>query len=93
MIIGMAQKQPAEYLDYDVDFTEWMPDDDKIVAATVTVSPEGELTANQIMIMTPIVKFWLAGGVTGSSYKLTIKITTENGRIKEDELKIRVREY
>lgn len=93
MIIGMAQKQPAEYLDYDVDFTDWMPDGDKIIGATVTVSPDGELTANNIMINTPIVKFWLAGGVSGASYKLTIAINTQNGRIKEDELKIRVRDY
>jgi len=65
MIIGMAQKQPAEYLDYNVDFTEWMPEDDEIAEATVTVLPDGELTADTISIMTPIVKFWAAGGVTG----------------------------
>lgn len=93
MIIGMAQKQPAEYLDYNVDFTEWMPQDDQIASATVAVSPEGELTADTISIMTPIVKFWAAGGIAGKTYKLTVKITTEGGRIKEDELKIRVREY
>ena len=93
MIIGMAQKQPAEYLDYNVDFTEWMPQDDQIASATVAVSPEGELTADTISIMTPIVKFWPAGGVAGKTSKLTVKITTEGGRIKEDELKIRVREY
>ena len=93
MIIGMAQKQPTEYLDYDVDFTEWMPEGDTIASAVVTVSPDGELTANNVMIMTPIVKFWLADGVTGSSYKVTVKITTAGGRIKEDELKIRVRDY
>jgi hypothetical protein len=93
MIIGMAQKQPAEYLDYNVDFTEWMPEDDEIASATVAVVPEGELTTDTISIMTPIVKFWAAGGVTGKTYKLTVKITTANGRIKEDELKIRVREY
>ena len=93
MIIGMAQKQPAEYLDYNVDFSEWMPEDDQIASATVAVSPEGELTADTISIMTPIVKFWAAGGTAGKTYKLTVKITTEGGRIKEDELKIRVREY
>lgn len=93
MIIGMAQKQPAEYLDYNVDFTEWMPQDDEIASATVTVSPAGELTTDTISIMTPIIKFWAAGGVAGQTYKLTVKITTEGGRIKEDELKIRVREY
>lgn len=93
MIIGLAQKQPAEYLDYNVDFTEWMPADDQIASATVAVLPEGELTVDTISIATPIVKFWAAGGITGKTYKLTIKITTEGGRIKEDELKIRVREY
>lgn len=93
MIIGLAQKQPAEYLDYNVDFTEWMPADDVIASATVAVLPEGELTVDTISIATPIIKFWAAGGLTGKTYKLTIKITTEGGRIKEDELKIRVREY
>lgn len=93
MIIGMAQKQPAEYLDYNVDFTEWMPEDDIIESATVAVLPAGDLTVDTISIMTPIVKFWAAGGVTGTTYKLTVKITTQGGRIKEDELKIRVREY
>ncbi len=93
MIIGMAQKQPSEYLDYNVDFTEWMPEDDQIASAVVTVSPEGELTTDNVSIMTPIVKFWAAGGVTGKQYKVSVKITTEGGRVKEDELKIRVREY
>lgn len=93
MIIGMVQKQSAEYLDYDVDFTEWMPNGDIITSAEVTVSPAGELTSNNIMILNPIVKFWLADGVNGSTYKLTVKITTDGGRIKEDELKIRVRDY
>ena len=93
MIIGMAQKQPDEYLDYNVDFTDWMPDGDIITSAEVTVSPAGELTSNNIMILNPIVKFWLADGVNGSTYKLTVKITTDGGRIKEDELKIRVRDY
>lgn len=92
MIIGMAQKQPDEYLDYNVDFTDWMPDGDTIASAAATVSPAGELDVDTVSIATPIVKFWAAGGVTGKTYKITVKITTAGGRVKEDEIKIRVRE-
>lgn len=91
-MLGTQIKQPADYLDYDVSFEDWLPEGDAVSSATATVSPTSELAIADILVLSPLVKVWLSGGTTGSAYKITIVATTAQGRIKEAEFKIRVRE-
>lgn len=92
-MLGIVTKQPADYLDYDISFADWIADEDVIESADVTIAPADELTVGEIQIFSPTVKVWLAGGVNGGSYKATLIATTTQGRIKEVEFKIRVRDY
>lgn len=79
------QKQPNDHLDYDIDLSDWMADDDEITAVTVT-APEGiELT--QTGLEANRVKFWIKGGITGQNYKFSPVIHTKS-RAKEVDFMI-----
>lgn len=92
-MLGVLTKQPADILDYDVNFEEWLSEDDTVASAGAVVEPAGEITITDVLISNPIVKIWLAGGVDGSSYKITVTTTTAFGRKKETEFRIRVKDY
>lgn len=95
--LATKKKQPAERLDYDIWYANdpgeapaWLIDSDQILNAVITVSdPALEVTS---IVFPNRVKLWVEAGTTGETYKITIRITTEGGRIKEDELRIRVKD-
>lgn len=91
MNLGQFTKQPSEVVDYDVDYSEWLTDGDNVDSATVTPSPAG-LTIDSTFINDPRVKIWVSGGTNGITYKLTVTMTTVEGRIKQDEFKVKVKD-
>lgn len=87
-------KQSHDKLDYDTDFSRWLPDGDVVQLSEVTTdSPPGVLVVEAVQHTDQIVKVWLSGGVNGSTYQVTVLVTTAGGRIKETEFKLRVRDY
>lgn len=91
-MLGIKPKQPSEVLDYDVDFSRWLPDTDTILGVVTELSVDGELVIDSVQIASPVVKVWVSGGVDRKTYKVTIKVATEEGRVKEEEFKVRVRD-
>lgn len=97
-------KQPGERLAYDIDLTDWfqaLTDVDELDSATLDVvsasdgAPENMLaTLNASFLGTPptIVKVWAEGGLDGVDYQLTVRATTTQGRVKEIDFRVRVRE-
>ena len=92
MNFGTYPKQPVEVIDYDLDYHLWLTAGDNVQSATVTVDPPDELTVDSVFINDPRVKIWLSAGVHGTQYKLTVTLTTADGRVRQDEFKIRVRD-
>ena len=90
MLLGTVTQQPRDVRDYDIDFGEWFPQGDTVVTATVAVEPAG-LTATYAL-QHPRVKVWLQDGVSGSTYKVTVVAYTNDGRAKEVELKVRIKD-
>lgn len=86
------QKQPADTLDYDIDFSSWLTDEDTIVAAAAVSSVPAELTIDSVLSSSQAVKVWVSGGLTGSTYKVTATSTSALGRVKEIDFKIRVKD-
>lgn len=90
-LLGNFFKQPSEVVDYDIDYTDWLTSGDNVQSCNVTVAPAG-LTIDSTFINDPRVKIWLSGGTVGAQYKLTARTTTADGRVKEDEFKVKVKE-
>jgi hypothetical protein len=90
-ILGRFVKQPSEVLDYDVDFTDWFANrSDSPHSCTVVVEPG--LTKVSESITGNVVKIVLSGGTSGSRYKVTVRLTTTVGIVKEADFQVAVRE-
>ena len=88
-------KQPADILDYDADFTPWLPDGDMVTSAIAVVDVVGDLAIDAVGISVDgmIIKVWVSGGLNNGRYKITVTGTTAHGRTKEVDFIIRVRDY
>lgn len=94
-MIPTLQKQPADVLDYDVDYSDFLPSDDTIttpIAAVEEIDPDTDLAVDSVSVSDLVMKVWLSGGVSGTTYKVTATAATSGGRVKEQEFKIRVRD-
>ena len=97
MNLGTKNKAPRDQLDYDVRYTDWLTPGDGIASAQVTVDAMDalgapDLHATEIVAASDLVKVWLSGGTSGRTYKVTVLATTDDGRIKDDEFRIKVKD-
>lgn len=90
-VLATVVQQPGDIRDYDIDFGEWFPVGDVVIGAAIAVSPLG-LTAGYAL-QAPRVKVWIRGGVVGQTYKVTVIANTSDGRAKEAELKVKIKDY
>lgn len=102
MILGTFDKQPADTLDYDIDFSAILDDGDTLASTgsppvpsplSVTVSPTGVTLSPTFVINNgKTVKQWVSGGTSGIRYKITMTVTTNAGRVKQVEFVVRVKD-
>ncbi|WP_458796501.1 phage fiber-tail adaptor protein [Mycobacteroides abscessus] len=86
--LGKFKKDPQAVLDYTVDWSAWLsPAGDTITDATATASPAG-LSVDSTTTTTDEVTVWLSGGTAGSSYMVTVHITTAGGRQDDRTMQI-----
>jgi hypothetical protein len=90
-ILETFQKQPADVQDYDIDFTEWLAGFSDI-GLSLAVQADTGITVVSSEFANGVAKVWLSGGTTGMTYKITARMTTTGGRVKEVEIRIRVKE-
>lgn len=91
-MLGIATKQPVDVLDYDVDFEKWMPDGDALSLASAVADDAG-ITIDDVEVIGTVVRVWVSGGSDGVTYKITVTATTNDGRVKEEDFKLRIRNY
>lgn len=94
MALATVTQQPGDVKDYDIDFDQWFPVGDVIANASVVSSPL--MTEHPSVAIAPSgrrVKVWVYdGGIDGLTYTLTVKASTNDGRIKEVELLVKILE-
>lgn len=91
-ILGRFIKQPADRLDYDIDYRDWLTDRaDTLQSAAVTA--EAGISVDDFVLVSGVVKVYLSGGTDGQTYKITCTATTTGGRIKQAEISINVKDY
>lgn len=91
MKLGTVTKQPIERFSYTVDYSEALTAGDNIETAVAFAAPAG-LTIDNVGVNDPVVRFWAAGGTSGVAYKVTITVTTVDGRVFQDEIAFKIKE-
>lgn len=89
-ILGRFVKQPDEVLDYDVDYTDWFTNRTDTPSTYVVVADPG-ITIVSSARTGSVVKAVLSGGTSGRSYKITVRMTTSTGIIKEADFVVKVK--
>lgn len=86
-------KDPAEVLDYAVDWSAWLTGDDTIADIAWTV-PDGltEPAEHPATVVDGKATVWLSGGTAGQTYAITCRATTAQGRIGERTIRVLVRD-
>ena len=87
-------KQPNERRVYTFDFSKNMTEDEAIAMInSFTASPSG-LTIDQIVASGKQAQARIAGGASGTTYKITVQITTDSAaaNILEGEANLFVRD-
>ena len=91
MKLGKVFQQPAEKLSYTIDYSEALTAGDN-VESVIAVSDSADLIVDNVFELDPKIRFWVRGGINGISYKVTITVTTADGRVFQDEIIFRIRE-
>lgn len=91
VILGKFSKQPSEILDYDVDYTDWFKGRTD-TPASFTAAADPGITLVSSTRTGNVVKVILSGGTTGTKYKITIRLTTAAGLVKEADFTVTVKE-
>lgn len=95
---SFIEKDPDAYLDYSVDWSDWMNSQDSIETSSFTIETiDGDpnpLTTDQNTFSsgTNIATVWLEGGTPGNHYRVTNTITTANDLTDERFFRIFVKE-
>lgn len=84
--------QPADTQDYDIEFADWFPPGDEIVSVQLKVQPAMPMPPS-FAFVGHRVKVWIyAGGLSGQKYQISVAATTNDGRTKEVELIVPIKE-
>lgn len=87
----VTSKDPNAVLDFVFDWTPYLkPTQDNIVNAAA--SKTGGITIDDVSFTTKKVTVWVSGGTVGETAQLTCTITTEDGRIDERSMFIKIKE-
>lgn len=96
MIVGKQEKQPIEVKDYPIDFSYWLTTGDTLTNVSASVAcltgSDASLVVTQLVLSSTSVAVWLAGGLDGQKYKISVTVTTAGGRIDQTEFLMTVKE-
>lgn len=90
-VLNTFTKQPADVLDYDIEYVGFLSPGDSVLSGVATVEPAGLVVQTPIKVGTTL-KLWISGGTHGTKYKVTVTATTALGRTKQDELLFKVKD-
>lgn len=88
-LLGIRLKDPDDTLDYDVDFSRYLPEGDAI--QTASASADAGLTIDSTSVADQVVKVWISAGSDGATYAVTVTAASVGGRVKDATFKLRVR--
>lgn len=89
-------KDPDSYLDYSIDWSDWLNSGDGILSSTWTIQAitddANPITTDNNLTTTSSATVWLSGGTTGNNYRITNTITTAAGLTDERYFRIFIKD-
>lgn len=92
MTIAMLTKAPADILDYDVSFEDWLTEGDTILDISAELSGSTTAMIEAGNYTTSNVRVWIKGGELSETLLIDVKVVTAFGRHKTASFKVRIRE-
>lgn len=89
--IAKYTKQPVEVLDYPFDFTSFLQEAND-VAVSHTVTASAGINVESSTLARGVVRAMVSGGETGRTYKISATVTTGGGRVKQLDIRLKVKE-
>lgn len=84
--------QPADTQDWDINFDKFFPPGDEIESVTMSVLPAMPMPPSYAF-QGQRVKVWVySGGIDRQKYKISVTATTNDGRVKQAELIVPIKE-
>lgn len=90
-LYGRFTKQSTETLDYDVDYTDWFDGRADAPELHEAVAETG-ITLDSSAMTGKIIKILLSGGTDGEKYKITARMITNSGVVKEADFTVRIKD-
>lgn len=95
MSVAAYTKTPTEKKRYEIDYTDWLDDDETLSGVPSFTINDGN--PGSLVISLPVIDatgkllwFFISGGDDGETYQLVVEVTTSAGQIKDDCLVISV---
>ena len=99
-LLGTTTKQPRETEKYAIYYGNDLDVPDSFVIQEISVVALDESTEGLPVIESYVADLegqktimFISGGTAGSIYKITVRISTDSGRILEDEFKLKIKDY
>ncbi|MEM8798866.1 MAG: hypothetical protein AAGF15_02170 [Pseudomonadota bacterium] len=84
-------KDPAARVDFAVDFAAYLAPNETIVGMPIwSVIPDGELTLDAPALSEAKARIFADGGIVGHRYRVSVRISTSQGRIDERQFDIKI---
>ena len=94
MALGRVKKTQAEVKRINVDYVRWLGATETISARSFSItpvtSPALSVSSSSTAADGKSVAAFLDGGLDDTTYDLIVQITTTDGQIKQDEIKVTV---
>ena len=87
---GIFTKDPDADLDYEVNWTAWLGEDELVASSWELV--DGDVVIDSSSFTDKVARVWLSGGTASTSAMVTNRITTAGGRTDDRTITINVRE-
>lgn len=89
-MLSWPAKDPNDVLDYTLVWNLRLPEGDSIQSSLwFTDSTSPGLVMDSDSFDTETATVWLSGGVVGTTYRVTSRITTANGRTMNQSVKLK----
>ncbi len=97
MILDRYRQQPNDLRRREIDYTEWLAEDEVLTGTVVTsitptTVPPFTLSSVTIDPDGKVLEYFAGGGLSGTDYVVMFRVTTDDGQVREDEVEVTVEE-